>query len=555
MVDAGNAWANWSPRPIPAALAAQYVADGWWTDATLGATVAEGLTRLSDVEFQVHSQVRPWAGTFGDVDRAARSLAASLAARGVGAGSVVMVQLPNWVEAAVSFFAAAYLGAVIVPVVHFYGAKEVGYILGVTRPDVLITADRFGRAEYLETYSELVRPGDGTRWLVVGDTPAGDLPAAAEPFAAALDAAPLSEPRTVDPSSPTIIAFTSGTTRDPKGVVHSHRTILCETRQLDWMYPVGGPPQITGTPVGHFMGMVNALLIPLLRDSPVHLLDVWDPGEVLRLMAAHQLGVSGGATYFLTSLLDHPDCTPEHVRLIPFMGLGGSPIPAPVAERAARLGISLYRAYGSTEHPSITTSLVDEPAAKRLLTDGHVLPGVELRLDDDGEIISRGPDLCLGYTDPELTAKAFDDEGWYRTGDVGVLDAEGYLTITDRISDVIIRGGENISAQEVEDQLLGLDAIAEVAVVAAPDERLGERAAAIVRVREGSAVPTLDDVRAHLTTVQLAKQKWPESIHVVAEFPRTPSGKIQKFRLRQQLREGTLEELNVDVRSRTEETP
>ena len=209
-----------------------------------------------------------------------------------------------------------------------------------------------------------------------------------------------------------------------------------------------------------------------------------------------------------------------------------------------RLGIRLYRAYGSTEHPSITTSLIDEPEAKRLLTDGHPIPGVELRLDGDGEIISRGPDLCMGYTDPELTAQAFDDDGWYRTGDVGVLDDDGYLTITDRISDVIIRGGENISAQEIEEQLLGIDALAEVAVVAAPDERLGEHAAAVVRVREGSAVPTLDAVREHLAATGLARQKWPESIHAVAEFPRTPSGKVQKFVLRRQLRDDTLEELS-----------
>jgi len=222
------------------------------------------------------------------------------------------------------------------------------------------------------------------------------------------------------------------------------------------------------------------------------------------------------------------------------MGLGGSVIPVPVAERASALGISLYRAYGSTEHPSITTTRVDEPPEKRLRTDGAAMPGVEIRLDDEGEIISRGPDLCMGYTDPELTAAQFDADGWYRTGDVAVVDDDGYYTITDRISDVIIRGGENISAQAVEDEMLGLDAIAEIAVVAAPDERLGEHAAAVVRLRDGATAPTLDDVRVHLGAVGLAKQKWPEELHVVDDFPRTPSGKIQKYKLRQAIREGTL---------------
>ena len=138
---------------------------------------------------------------------------------------------------------------------------------------------------------------------------------------------------------------------------------------------------------------------------------------------------------------------------------------------------------------------------------------MEIRLDEHGEISSRGPDCFVGYTDPALTASVFDADGWYRTGDVGVLDDDGYLTITDRVSDIIIRGGENISAQEVEELLLDLDGVAEVAVVAAPDERLGEHAAAFVRLREGASAPTLEDVRAHLAAAGLAKQKWPESLY------------------------------------------
>jgi acyl-CoA synthetase (AMP-forming)/AMP-acid ligase II len=187
----------------------------------------------------------------------------------------------------------------------------------------------------------------------------------------------------------------------------------------------------------------------------------------------------------------------------------------------------------------VTGCLLDEPELKRCTTDGQALPGVEIRLADDGEIWSRGPDLCMGYTDPALTAAAFDAEGWYRTGDVGLLDEDGYLSITDRISDVIIRGGENVSAQEIEELLLGLDAVAEVAVVAEPDPRLGERAAAVMRLRLGAEVPSLAQVQHHLAGVGLARQKWPESIYEVAEFPRTASGKVQKFRLRQQLRDGT----------------
>ncbi|HJR24993.1 MAG TPA: AMP-binding protein, partial [Acidimicrobiales bacterium] len=465
---------TWGRRPIPDDLRSQYLAEGWWTDQTLGSLVEAGLRTKSELAFRVRSAVRPFSGTIGDIDGAARSLATSLAARGVGPGSVVVAQLPNWAEAGVAFWAACYLGAVVVPVVHFYGAKEVEYIVRATEPDVIVSADRFGYSDHLAVYTEVLGRHPGPLWLVVGDTPASALPPAATPFADLLDADRLTQPVGADPDRAALIGFTSGTTRDPKGVVHSHRTLGFEARQLNTMFPDIGPPLITGAPVGHFIGMLNAFIVPLLRDRPVNLIDVWDPGEVLRMMKEDGLGMGGGATYFLTSLLDHPDFSEEHLALMPFAGLGGSTVPVAVTERATALGIKVYRSYGSTEHPSITGCTLADPEDKRLRTDGRPLEGVELRLEADGEIVSRGPDCCIGYTDPELTAAVFDADGWYRTGDVGVLDDDGYLTITDRVSDVIIRGGENISAQEVEELVLGLPGVAEVAVVAAPDERLGE---------------------------------------------------------------------------------
>lgn len=531
---------RWRLRSVPEALRQQYLAEGWWTDDTLGRMVADGLSALGDVGFEVHSASRPWAGTFADVDRAARAVAGSLRARGVRRGDVVAFQLPNWAEAGIVFWASAYLGAVVVPIVHFYGAKEVAYILNATNPSVVVTPDRFGRLEYLPTYASLLADRPDTTWFVVGDTPADQLPAGAVAFADALAADPVEEPADVDPDTPAIVAFTSGTTRDPKGVIHTHRTIAFESRQLNQLFPLGGPPQITGAPVGHFIGMVNAFLVPLLRERPVHLVDVWDPGQILRLMLERGLAVGGGATYFMTSLLDHPDCTDAHLRLMPFAGLGGAPVPAAVMERLERLGIPSFRSYGSTEHPSITGCALGDAVDKRHRTDGPPLEGVEIRLEADGEILSRGPDLFMGYIDPALNGIVFDDDGWYRTGDVGVLDADGYLAITDRVSDIIIRGGENISAQELEELLMAIEGIAEVAVVAAPDERLGEHAAAVVRMVPGQETPTLARIREHLAAVGLGKQKWPESVYAVADFPRTPSGKVQKFIVRQQLRDGRL---------------
>ena len=288
-----------------------------------------------------------------------------------------------------------------------------------------------------------------------------------------------------DPSGPALIAFTSGTTSNPKGVIHSHQTLGFETRQLLENYPPDRGRQLTATPVGHFIGMLGAFLIPVLEGAPIDLCDVWDPGRVLELIESDGLSIGGGPPYFVTSVLDHPNCTPEHLRHFTTVGLGGSTVPAAVTQRLADLGMFVFRSYGSTEHPSITGSRRSAPEDKRLFTDGDVRPGVEIRLGPDGEIFSRGPDLCLGYTDDELTARAFDEDGWYRTGDIGVLDDDGYLTITDRMSDVIIRGGENISALEVEEVLLGMPAVVEAVVVAAPDDRLGERAAAVLRLRAG----------------------------------------------------------------------
>ena len=307
---------------------------------------------------------------------------------------------------------------------------------------------------------------------------------------------------------------------------------------------------LIGAPVGHGIGMLAALLIPVYRRASVHLIDVWEPGRVLQAMLEDNLSAGQGSTYFLTSLLDHPDFDPDrHAKLMPFIGLGGSAVPAAVGERCAKLGIETARSYGSTEHPSITGSYPDAPHYKRVTTDGRALPGVELRLVDEdghdvelgeaGEIWSKGPECFVGYTAAEETQAAFTSDGWFMTGDVGVLDEGGYLTITDRKKDIIIRGGENVSAAEIEELLVRMPDVAEVAVVAAPDARLGEVGCAYFRMQTGASAPELITVRNYLQDAGLARQKWPEHVRSVDEFPRTPSGKVQKFVLRQELRAET----------------
>jgi acyl-CoA synthetase (AMP-forming)/AMP-acid ligase II len=487
----------------------------------MGSLLAGGLAASPDAAFRVYSAVRPWSGTFRDVDLLARRLAAGLRARGVGPGDVIAMQLPNWMEAAITFWAACYLGAVVVPIVHFYQRKEVSYILSTAKPAVFITAREFGRLTFDPAVS-----ADVPVVAVVG-----------EDFESLLAASPLEGVLDADPASAALIAFTSGTTRNPKGVVHSHHTLGFETRQSLARYPADRDGLLASAPVGHFMGMLGSLLTPVLTGMGIYLTDAWDPGLVLSLMSDEGLSIGGGAPYYVTSLLDHPDFTPAHLANMKYAGFGGATVPSALMERLTDLGIIAYRSYGSTEHPSMTGSAFTAPLEKRIYTDGAPLSGVEVRLTDEGEICSRGPDLCLGYTDPGLTSEMFDDEGWYHTGDLAAADADGYYTITGRKQDLIIRGGENISAVEVEDLLLALDGVAEAAVVAAPDARLGEHAAAVLRMLPGHPVPALDQVRPHLETAGLARQKWPEEIWDLAalgrdDFPRTASGKVQKYVLR-----------------------
>src|SRR6201995_5872634 len=255
-------------RNIPAELVPRYEEAGWWTRETLGQVLAHGLQAAPDATFRVYSDVRPWSGTFAEVEVVGRPVSAGLRARGVGAGDVVAFQLPNWMEAAAAFWASAFLGAALVPIVHFYGRKELAHILASAKPRVFITAEEFGRMTY--------QPD------LCSDIPVVRL--VGRDFDELLADEPMAGTVTADPAGPTLIAFTSGTTSAPKGVVHSHRSLVCEARQLSGQIRSIGDNQLTAAPVGHFIGMLAALLIPVLNGGSVHLIDNWDPGEVLALM-------------------------------------------------------------------------------------------------------------------------------------------------------------------------------------------------------------------------------------------------------------------------------
>jgi acyl-CoA synthetase (AMP-forming)/AMP-acid ligase II len=478
--------------------------------------------------------------TLGLMHERARRFAGGLKRMGVTPGDTVSFQLPNVEEAAVCFWGAALAGATMVPIVHVYGPREVDFILRQTGAKLHVTCARWGSIDYGEMLAE-IRPGLPELETVVhvGDE-----------FQQLEEGPALECPAEVDPDSPVVIAFTSGTTADPKGVIHTHRTMLGEAHQrfieLDHskrqcLVPPGAKDPLIVSPVGHVTGMFGGLFVTLLAGRSIHMLDRWSIDTALRVLADGDLSIASGATTFLLGLLESPAFDAASAAQLRYFGLGGAPIPRAVVERAAELGITIVRTYGSTEQPTITGSSFGDPAPKRQTTEGSPLPGVEIRVVDvdgrplpagePGQILTRGPDLCAGYTDPSLNS-AFDEDGWFHTGDVGIIDANDCLTITDRIKDIIIRGGENISAAEVEQVLAAMPGIAEVAVVAAPDERLGEHACAFIRLATGAPELSLSEVRTHLSAAGLAKQKWPEDLRFVDDFERTGSGKVKKQVLR-----------------------
>ncbi len=540
----------WKLRDTPKELRDRYLAEGWWTDDTFASFLEREITSSPDLPFRVWSDTHPFDGRIGDLWRQGLCLASALDRIGLRQDDVIAFQAPNWAEAIVTVLAGFRLGCVMVPIVHFYGAKEVEFILRQCDARAFVTIDRYGHVSHLENLETFRDDLDTLEHVVVIRTE-GNAPElrGLREFETLLDAPPFEERPAIDPDAAAMIGYTSGTTADPKGVIHTHRSLLFETHQLAAL-DATPKPVFNASPIAHMTGMLASFLLPTVRHLPIHLTDRWDPELALRVILEHDVSAGAGATVFLTSLLDSPHFTPEHARRIRISGLGGAPVPAAVGERADAAGISIFRSYGSTEHPSITGSRSDEPFEKRALTDGQPMSGVEIRLVDPdgdgldevepgipGEIHSRGPDLCAGYTDPALTERAFDADGWYCTGDVAISDEDGYITISDRVSDIIIRGGQNISAAEIEEALMAMSVVSECAVVAAPDDRLGERALAAIRLRPDATAPDLASVQRHLGEVGLPKQKWVEELRVVDDFPRTPSGKIRKVVLRNALRE------------------
>jgi len=297
-------------------------------------------------------------------------------------------------------------------------------------------------------------------------------------------------------------------------------------------------------PAGHIGGLC-AILSPLVTGTRCILLDKWNAEDAASLIAEHRVTMLCGAPIHVSAILEMKERGDERVDSVREVLSGGAGVPPELVERCEAAGWLTMRCYGSSEHPTATAGSRSGPASARARTDGAPCPaselmiarpdGTEAKTGEAGEVWLRGPEQFLGYSDPRKNAEAFAEGGWFKTGDVGVLDRDGNLTITDRIKDIIIRGGENLSSLEIEDLVLRHGSVAEAAAVGMPDPRYGERVCVFVVPVAGQEPPDVPALLVHFKQLGVAKQKTPEKLVVVDSLPRTPAGKIKKHELRRQL--------------------
>ena len=510
--------------------------DGWYSDRTCLDAFEAGAAEHGGVPLTFVADDSVCSPSVREIRNRALASAASLQRLGVRGGDAVAVQLTNRVECAIAYQAVLLCGAVLAPIVHIYGVTEVAFIIQQSGAKVLIMPEQHGSIVYSERLQELSRI-DSLQHVVMLDAEPG------EGYRAwsQLDA-PTAEYRrpAVDADDVCLLLYTSGTTSAPKGVQHNHNTVLAEQKTMPAL--VAGRPDdvsLVTFPPGHIAG-VASMLRPLLSGARTVFTDGWDPAMAVEVV--HRFGVTctAGTPFHLAGILDLGDTGDKLASLREFL-VGAAPVAEEIGRRAAQAGISTFRSYGATEHPTVTGEHEGEPQWARLNTDGKPLPGSAVRIVGpdgadcptgvDGEVVVRGPEQFVGYQDPALNAEAFTVDGWFRTGDLGNLDGQGRLTITDRIKDVIIRGGETISSGQVEEVLNAHPAVADGVAVAAPHPRYGDVVAAVVVLKPGCELD-LDELRAHFAASGLAKQKTPERLAIVDELPRTSLGKVRKAQLR-----------------------
>jgi acyl-CoA synthetase (AMP-forming)/AMP-acid ligase II len=528
----------WSWLPTPAPHQRLFADSGVWDERTI-ADQAFGLTAAApDFVALVDGDSTM---TREELLAEAEALSAALRARGLRPGDVVAFQVPNWSEAAVINLAAAMSGLIVNPIVPIYRDHEVTLMLGDCGARAFFVASSF-RGYDFAAMARRIRaslPSLEHVFTVRGEG-ADDYTA----LVAEGRNANFWRPR-VDPLGVKMVLYTSGTTGRPKGVLHSHVTLQRILRMSAAHWGIGeGEATLMPSPVTHVSGYANGLEMPLVWGTRTVLMESWNAAAALELIDRHGLIGTVAATPFLVELAAAARAAGNRLPSFRFFACGGAAVPADLipAASAAFDNCRPFRVFGASEVPLVTFGWPDDPDLAAT-TDGAVIDYAVRIVDADdrdvaagqeGEILARGPGMMMGYADQAQTAEAITADGYFRTGDLGVLSPEGAITITGRKKDLIIRGGENISAKEIEDILHAHRRVREASVVAMPHDRLGEGICAYVIV-DGEA-PTDAELARHIAGSGLAKQKIPELFLFVDDFPRTASGKIRKDMLREDVK-------------------
>jgi cyclohexanecarboxylate-CoA ligase len=525
---------------------ADHLARGDWSQRPLGSYLCEAAQALPDRLSLVEGSIRL---TYRELAAAVAGASAALRRTGVAAGDVVCVMLPNWWETMVAMQAVLAAAAVVNPVVPIYRDHEVGFILRQSAPRAVLVPHQFRGFDYVAMMQRLVA-GLADPPVVIVIRPQGPLPAGFiswDDLVGPASAAPAGQPAADAGGTSTaghlacasdiaLLLYTSGTTADPKGVLHSHQTLEYEDRSIIRL--LGLTPSDTifmPSPVTHITGFLYGIIMPAMLGVACVMLDVWEPVSARQLIEAEQCRFTLAATPFLLGLVQQyeADNSRSALRVFP---CGGADVPPDLVRRARKvMGTHVVRVYGSSEFPTFSCGGPDDDDSVAAHSDGKPIGPVRYRLDEPadgiGELLISGPELFLGYLDPALNADAFTPDGYFRTGDLASVGPDQAVTIRGRLKDIINRGGEKISAREVEDLIFEHPAVAEVAVVGMPDPVLVERISAYVVLEPGGTL-TLAEMSRHLEDRRIARQKIPERLIIVGQLPKTASGKVQKFLLR-----------------------
>ncbi|AMM21838.1 cyclohexanecarboxylate-CoA ligase [Frondihabitans sp. PAMC 28766] len=489
--------------------------------------------------------------------------ALSLRHLGVVKGDRVQVQLPNWNEFVVIWIALARIGAVLVPTMPVYRDDEVKFVLDDSGAKISIVSERFRHFDYVEMMAPIKAATPALEHVIVvrGTSPVGDN-LSFEDLSAG-DGVPTDDELGPVPSADDLhlIVYTSGTESRPKGCQHTFGTLSYTAKCLnDYVFVLTQDDvMFMPTPITHATGITAGLVTSMMVGASVHLFDVWEADEGLRRIAAYRTTVSIAATPFLQMALAALKKDPSHdISSMRVWASAGAPIPEVLLREWNRLlpGCAARPVYGSSEVMVCTAVREGDPEEKVVASDGRSFDGIVLQIRDqsgtevatgeEGEITYTSPGLFLGYwNNPERTAATIGPDGFAHSGDLGRVDSEGYLRVTGRIKDLIIRGGLNISAREVEENAATHPDVANVAAVSIPDDRLGEKVCAFI-VAAGEHQLSVHELGDYLHFERhIAPQKWPEKIIYVDELPSTATGKIKKFELRQRALALLLEESAV----------